>query len=149
VSAGCSVEEEKEVMAGLRPDQYWKGVWEVEERESHIELTPDHAVIDAFCLVKYLGEEPAEDVRIVIRSPLAYRLIEDDLAADYGTVKPGQELEYHLYHEDPSWRKKVPVGVFEVKLVDDFFVNAYVDISWKYGEEKYNIHFYDWGHAYH
>jgi len=149
LSTGCSVEEGKEVMVGLRPDKYWEGIWKVEEKESHLELTPDHAVIEAFCLVKYLGEKPAEDVSIVIRSPLTYRLIVDDLATEYGTVQPGEEFEYHLNYEDASWRKKLPLGVFEEKLKDDFFVNSYVEIAWRYGEEEYNIHFYDWGHAYH
>lgn len=148
-STGCSVEEGEEVMAGFRPDKYWEGAWKVEEKESHLELASNGAVAEAFCRIKYLGEKPAEDVRIIIKSPLTYRLIEDDLAAVFDTVQPGEEIEYHLNHEDASWQEKVTVGVFEDKLKDDFSVNSYVEVTWRYADEQYHVQFFDWGDMHH
>jgi len=143
-SAGCTITEEKEVMAGARSERYWEKVWEVSHRESHVEITPENAVFEASCRVKYRGGEPAEDVKIIIRSPLTYVFIEEHHFKEYGTVKPGEELQYHLYVECPSWRDKMPVGVFEEKLVDDFTLNSHVAISWKYGAEEFAAEFYDW-----
>jgi len=78
-------------------------------------------------------------------SPLTDNLLDKDkdLAASYGTVKPGQELEYNFHYESP-WREKTPVAVFAEKLVDDYNNNSYIRISWKYGDEEYNLRFFDW-----
>jgi hypothetical protein len=146
-TTGCRMEEQKEVMAGLRPDKYWKEVWKVEEKETQLELTSGQAVVEAFCRVKYLGEKPAEDVWIMIGSPLTRTLIEDAPAVEYETIQPGEEVEYRLKHEVDSWQEKVPVGVSEQKLKEDFLINSYVQVGWKYGEEEYSIDFYDWKNA--
>jgi len=144
-SSGCTVLEEREAMADYRPDRYWANSWEILERESHIELTPDQAVLNSSCLIRYTGQEPAEDVRIIMSSPLTDNLLDKDkeLATSYGTVKPGEELEYEIFHEG-SWREKTPVAVFAEKLVDDYTYNSYVRIAWKYGDEEYSFRFFDW-----
>ena len=148
VSTGCSMEEE-EVMAGFRPDKYWEGIWKVEEKESHLEISPQGAAIEAFCRIRYIGDKPAENVRVIIKSPLTYMLIDDSLAAEYDLVQPGQEVEFHLKHEVASWQEKVTVGVFEDKLKDDFSFNSYVEVNWSDSREQYHVQFFDWGDMHH
>ncbi|MDO9535412.1 MAG: hypothetical protein Q7J85_08795 [Bacillota bacterium] len=144
-SSGCSVLEEREAMADFRPDRYWENSWKIEKRESHIELTPDQAVLEASSVIRYTGEEPAEDVRIIMSSPLTDNLLDKDgeLATSYGTVKPGEVLEYNFRHEG-SWREKTPIAVFAEKLVDDYTYNSYIRIAWKYGDQEYSLRFFDW-----
>lgn len=144
IATGCAVVEEREALASMRPDKYWENVWVIEKKKTHLEILPDKAVLETNCFISYEGERPAEDVTVIIRSPLTYDFIEDHLAENYGTVYPGDKIEYHLHHEFPHWRERIPVGVFEEKLIDDFTINAYVGISWKYGEEEFSIQFYDW-----
>jgi hypothetical protein len=144
-SSGCNVVEEREAIADFRPDRYWEEAWKIEKRESHIELTPDHAVLDSSSIIRYTGEEPADDVRIIMSSPLTYSWLDMDKEhiVSYGTVKPGEELEYQIFHEGP-WREKTPVAVFAEKLVDDYTYNSYIRISWKYGDQDYSFRFFDW-----
>lgn len=146
-SAGCTVVDATEVTADLRPDKYWEGVWDVEERNGQIEFSGGKVLIEADSIIQYLGEKSAQDVKIVIRSPLTCDLIDDSFVTDYGTVEKGQKLEYSLCMEDPNWSDGVPIGVFEDKLKDDFLINYFVDITWKYDNEEYNVRFYDWGHG--
>lgn len=148
VSTGCSVEEE-EVMAGFRPDKYWEGIWKVEEKESHLEISPQGAAIEAFCRIRYLGDEPVENVKVIMKSPLTYMLIDDSLAAEYGLVQHGEEIEFHLKHEVVSWQEKVAVGVFEDKLKEDFSVNSYVEVNWSDSRGQNQVQFFDWRDAHH
>ncbi|NMB40809.1 MAG: hypothetical protein GX996_02610 [Firmicutes bacterium] len=144
LSVGC-IKEEQEVMAGLRPDKFWEGSWIIEERESRLEYTDADVTMEASCLVKYSGEKPAEDVRIIIKSPLTQKLIADDLAKEFGTVQPAEGVEYRLSHKCTSWKEKVSPGMHGGQLVEDFSLNSFVEITWKYGEDEYSVAFYDWG----
>ena len=142
-SSGCSVSEE--TMADFRPHSNWDGSWKIEKRESHIELTSDQAVLHASSVIRYTGEDPAEDVRIMMSSPLTDNLLDKDgeLSTSYGTVEPGDELEYNFNHEG-SWREKTPIAVFPEKLVDDYTYNSYISIAWKYDDQEYSLKFFDW-----
>lgn len=143
VSGGCTFVEEREAMADFRPDKYWEDVWKIEKRESHIELTPDQAVLDAHSMIRYTGEEPAEDVRILMSSPLTDNLVSEELAVSYNTVKPGEELDFQFHHESP-WREEIPITALSGKIVDDYTYNSYISIAWRYGDEEYNLRFFDW-----
>lgn len=143
-NAGCAVVEEREALADSFPDKYWEDVWVITERESDIMIDDERALMEAYCQVEYQGEEPAEDVKIIIRSPLTYDFISEESAQRYGTVEPGEKLEYHLQTEYQDWDENVPVYVFAEKISDDFRENYYVGISWRYGEEEFSKQFFDW-----
>lgn len=144
-STGCTVVDATEVTADLRPDKYWEGVWGIEERSAQIEFSGDKVLIEADSVIQYLGEKSAQDVQIVIRSPLTCGLIDDSFVIDYGSVEKGEKLEYSLSIENSNWSDGVPIGVSEDKLKEDFLINYYVDITWKYDNEEHNVRFYDWG----
>ncbi len=145
ILSGCKVVEEREAVAQYRPDRYWEKVWVVEEKVTHLKATPETITMTASCIIKYEGEEPAEDVTIVMRSPLTYDFIGEQEKQKFDIIAPGEQLEYRLQLEVDNWRERIPVGVFQEKLVDDFQGNSYIGVSWRYGEDEYDIRFYDWG----
>lgn len=147
-SAGCSPDS-SEVIAGIRMDKFWEADWGIEERNMHIAIDGEKVSLEAHSVIQYLGEEPAQDVRIIIRSPLTCKLIDDRFAIDYGNVERGEKLEYSLSTEHSNWPEGVSVGIFEDKLKNDFLINNYVDISWKYEDKEYNVQFFDWDHGEH
>ena len=144
--AGCSGVGQ-EVIAGVRPEKHWEGTWKIEGLESRVEFIDGQAVVEGFCLIKYRGEKPAEDVRIIINSPLMQNVITGELATEFGTIQPGDEFEYHLNYKSASWQENVPVGLSEDKLGDDFFLNSYVEVAWKYDPDEFDVVFYDWKSA--
>lgn len=146
LSTGC-IGAGQEVMAGVQPDKYWKDTWVIERLDSQLEVTGDQVLVEAFSPIKYRGDKPAEDVKIIVKSPLLQNLITDALATEFGAIQPGEEIEYRLKNNVDSWREKVPVGVSAEKLQDDFSLNSFVQVTWKYGAEEYSIVFYDWKSA--
>lgn len=145
-ASGCAVVEEKEVVASYRPDRKWEEVWVIRERETDIEVRPEKAVLEGRTLIHYRGEEEAKEVSVIMRSPLAYDFIEEEEAWLYGTVYPGDFLEYEISFECPYWKERVPIGVTEERLKDDFLHNAYVGVRWTQDGENYNMRFFEWGY---
>ncbi len=148
MGTGCAVVEEQEALAGVRPDLYWKNIWVIEERVNNIEVVgeyPDTIVkIEVYGRIRYEGEEPAQRVSVIIRSPLSFDFIADHRASNYGTVQPGEVLEYHLIQNYPEWREKVPIGVYKEHIIDDFKGNSYINISWVQDDVEHNEHFFEW-----
>ena len=144
---GAAVEEEVYAYAGVRPDHYWKDVWVTEERE--INIIPEGEDPDAlmkmevYGRIRYEGEQPANRVRVIIRSPLTFDFIEDHRAMFYGVVQPGDVIEYHLIQYYPDWRERVPIGVYKDHIVEDFRENAYINITWEYDGQAFDEHFFD------
>lgn len=143
-SAGCTVVQETQTFAESFPDKYWENVWVIEERKTDILFDTDLVVMDGYCRIHYQGDQIAEDVAILIRSPLTYKFIGGGNAWHYSTVQPGQELEYIMHKEYENWHKNVPPYIFADKLQDDYKENAYVGISWRYGDQTYSKKFFDW-----
>ncbi|MEW5919696.1 MAG: hypothetical protein AB1796_01850 [Bacillota bacterium] len=143
-SSGCTVVEETHAFAESFPDKHWEKVWVIKERETAIAMDEEQVVLEGHCLIHYVGEEPAHDVSIIIRSPLTYGFIDDQMTRHYGTVNPGDKLEYKLHAEYAGWQDKVPVYIFADKIKDDYLGNFYVGISWRYGDYTYNKKFFDW-----
>lgn len=142
---GCKVVEEREAVAEYRPDRYWENVWVVQERISNIDASGETLTLTASCIVTYEGDEPAEDVNIVMRSPLTRVFIGEEESEYLDIVNPGEELRFSLQKEVKNWQEEVPAGVFEEKIIDDFQDNSYVGLSWSFGEEEHDIRMYDWG----
>jgi len=143
-STGCTVVQETHAFAESFPDKYWENVWVIEERKTDMVLDGDLAVMNGYCQVLYLGEKPAEDVKIIIRSPLTYEFIGSEKAWEYGTVEPGTTLQYIMHAEFPDWKENVPVYIFGEKVEADYRKNFYVGISWRDGEHQYNKKFFNW-----
>ncbi|GEM_PF-1846446 len=145
---GCAVVEEQEVVAEMRPDLYWQKIWIVEERQINIEVEgedPETLVkMDVYGRVRYEGEDPVNRVRLIIRSPLTFDFIEDHRAMNYGTVYPGDVLEYNLIQNYPEWQERVPIGVYKYHIIDDFRDNAYINIAWEQDDESHSQQFFDW-----
>ena len=130
--------------AGLRPEKYWEGAWKIKEKECVLETDGDQAILKAYCFLEYQGEDPAEDVQIMLRSPLSEKLTGDDPAENFGTINSGEEIEYRLSLAYPAWQEALSAGCSEENLIEDFTLNSYIDITWSYGEQRYNVQFYDW-----
>lgn len=141
---GCMVVEEKEAFADSFPDKYWENIWVIEERNTEITIDGEQVIMDGYSVINYKGDKPAEDVTIIIRSPLTYDFIEDGMAQTFGTVEPGEKLEYELHAMYYDWQENVPAYILEDKLMDDFRKNFYVGINWRYGDEQYKKRFHDW-----
>lgn len=144
--SGCDVVEEEEAVASYRPDRKWAEVWVIDQRETDIEIEPDRAFLEGKAKITYQGDQEVQEVSVIIRSPLTYDFIEEEEMWLYGTVYPGDRLEYELDFECPDWRDKVPIGVTEERLKEDFLTNAYVGVRWTQDGERYNIRFFDWGY---
>ena len=143
-SVGCTVVQDTEVLAEAFPHKHWEKVWIIQERKTEMTIDSERAVMKGYCQVLYQGEEPAEDVQIIIRSPLTYDLIDQQNAWQYGKVDPGRSLEYIMHAEYDDWKDIMSTYIFENKLRDDYQRNYYVGISWRYGEEHYHQKFFDW-----
>lgn len=143
-SNGCTVVQETHAFADSFPDKYWEDVWVIEERKTNMEFDEDTAIMEGYTLVHYQGEQPAEDVRIIIRSPLTYEFISNDKAWLYSTVRPGETIAYTMHAEYPNWEDNTSAYIFEEKLIDDYKKNFYVGISWRYGDEYFSKKFFDW-----
>ena len=143
-STGCTVVQETHAFAENFPDKYWENIWVIEERKTNMTIDEDLAVMEGYSLVHYQGEEPAEDVQIIIRSPLTYEFIGSEKAFQYGTVNSGEKLEYIMHAEYPDWQENVSAYIFEEKLQDDYQQNFYVGISWRYGDQQYSKKFFNW-----
>lgn len=148
MGTGCDIVEERELIAGMRPDRYWEEVWLVEEREIQIKVVeedPDYVVeMEVYGRIRYEGEQPVERVSVIIRSPLTFDFIADHRTAIYGTVQPGDVLEYLMIQDYPEWRERVPIGVYKEHIIDDFQENAYINISWEKDGEIHDEHFFEW-----
>jgi len=142
---GCKVVEEREAVAEYRPDRYWENVWVVQERISNLEATEETLTMTASCIIRYEGDEPAEDVTLIMRSPLTRVFIGEEEKENLDIVNPGEELRFRLQKEVDNWQEKVPAGVFKEKVIDDFQDNSYVGLGWSFGEEEHDIRMYDWG----
>ena len=104
----------------------------------------EQAVLKAYCLLAYQGEGPAEDVQIMMRSPLSENLTGDDPAQNFGTTHPGEEIEYSTVLTYPDWQEALTAGCSAENLVEDFMMNCYVDVAWHSGGQGYNVQFYNW-----
>ncbi len=148
LGSGCAVVEKAEVLASIRPDLYWKDYWIIEEQLNQIEVldeTGESVVkIDIYGRIRYAGEQPVDNVSVIIRSPLTFDFIEDHQAVHYGTVQPGEVLEYRLLQDYPEWQERVPIGVYKEHIIDDFKGNAYVQISWEKEGESFEERFFSW-----
>lgn len=143
-SSGCTVLQEAHALAEDFPDKHWEKVWVVEERKTYLAINEDRVFMEGFCVVQYLGDEPAHDVSMIIRSPLTYGFIDDQMARYYGTVNPGDKLEYMLKAEFDNWQDKIPAYIFADKIIDDFHGNFYVGINFTYKDYEYEKKFFDW-----
>ena len=83
-------------------------------------------------------------MQIIIRSPLTGKLIGDYPAESYGTINPGEEIEYRLFQECPALQEALSAGTSERNIVEDFTMNSYLDITWKYDGQEYNVKLFDW-----
>ncbi len=135
-----------EVAEGLRPEKYWEEVWKIRNKESNVEMEDGQVYLKASCLLQYQGEKPVEDVQVMILSPLSERLVCLDSAQNYGTISPGEEIEYYLSQPCPcpAWQETPVVGCSEKNFIDDFTLNSYVDITWSYEGQQHNVKFFDW-----
>ena len=146
---GCSLQDQEIVETPSRPDIYWGKTWVIEERETHINLSPSEVSLEAFCLITYQGDEPVEDVRIIMASPLTKILIDDSFAETFAAVKAGDQINYALKADISSWKEKVPTGISGEKLINDFEGNSFVSVSWKTGEEEHSVQFFDYEEEHH
>ncbi len=142
--SGCTVLEEAHAFAADFPDKHWEKIWVIKERKTHLFIAEENVFMEGYCVIEYLGEEPAHDVRVIIRSPLTYGFIPDSMARYYGTVNPGDKLEYMLKAEFDNWQELIPTYIFEEKIMDDFHGNFYVGISWRQDEREYKKRFFEW-----
>ncbi|MGI5876590.1 MAG: hypothetical protein ACOX6X_07245 [Dethiobacteria bacterium] len=142
--AGCNVVEETTAGTGVRPEKVFEDIWVVQEKDTQIEITADEVSLKASCSVKYEGTSAAQDVSIIIKSPLTADIIEDDLAQVYDTVNPGDVLEYTLDYQDPDFRGKVPLGSNDNNLIEDFENNSYLEVNWKEDGEDFNVKIFNW-----
>ena len=143
-SCGCAMEEKVYALSDVSPGKKWEKVWVIEDRNTDLELRPAWAVFKGYCQVHYLGDGPAEDVRIAVGSPLTSELIGAQMTREFGTVRPGDKLVYEGSAECPDWADEIPLYVFEDKLTEDYKNNFYVEISWCDGERQYSEQFFKW-----
>lgn len=137
-------DQERGVPLNLRPEKYWGEIWKVKDKVCTLETEADQAVFEAQCSLEYLGEKSVDNVQVVIGSPLTGKLIGDQPAESYGKVKPGESFEYSLYVERSAWRDLLTAGTSEKNVVEDFTLNAYVDIFWLDSGQEYTVRLFEW-----
>lgn len=143
-SAPATGEQEGAVPSNLRPDKYWGETWNVKDKESILETGAEQAVFNAHCSLDYRGEKPAENVQVIISSPLTSKLMGDHPAESYGTIQPGDTIAYNLFFELPGWQELISAGTSAQNLKEDFAANSYVEVTWLDSGQQYSAQLFDW-----
>lgn len=143
-SATVTGDQEGAVPSNLRPDKYWGETWKVKDKESILETGAEKAIFNAHCSIDYQGEKPVNNVQVIICSPLTGKLMGDHPAESYGTVQPGETIEYSLFAERSGWQELISAGTSAENLKEDFTMNSYVEISWLDSGQEYNAQLFDW-----
>lgn len=130
--------------AGLRPEKYWEETWKILEKNSLLETDGDQVILNACCLIEYLGADPVTDVQIMMRSPLSEKLIGEDSVQNFGKISPGEKIEYKTSLVYPAWQEALTAGCSAENFVEDYIMNYYIDVAWGESEQKYNVQFFDW-----
>ncbi|MGI5822808.1 MAG: hypothetical protein ACOX6Z_02575 [Dethiobacteria bacterium] len=143
-SATVTGDQEGAVPSNLRPDKYWGETWNVKDKESILETDAEQAVFNAHCSIDYRGEKPAENVQVIISSPLTSKIMGAHPAESYGTVQPGETIEYRLFVERSGWQELISAGTSAENLKEDFAANSYVEVTWLDSGQEYSARLFDW-----
>ncbi|NMB34895.1 MAG: hypothetical protein GX989_01255 [Firmicutes bacterium] len=143
-SAEPGLEPVEGELTGLRPEKHWEGTWKIKEKESTLETDGDQIILDAYCLIEYEGKDPATDVQVSIQSPLSEGLIGDSSVENFGSVNPGEVIEYRVSLTYPFWQETLSAGCSEDNFIEDYTMNSYVELSWSSGSRRHGVQFFDW-----